>query len=178
MQLNPRELKMKKTVALSFLLSIVATSAYAADPVQLTVKLMEGDKLLNSTTISTIEGQSAPIDVGREIPYTANAMKEAGKVVLIPGTAKDGFFMRMTPTLKKDGQIEVEFNAHKMTVTSISDYKMGDVTIQLPQVSSVELKGAIDLAEGKEASIPFGPIKASSQGGATQYTLKLVAVKI
>jgi len=151
--------------------------------VTLVVQLMEGDKRLTSAAVTTLDGQPAPIGIGRQLSYIAEAKKEGDKLVVTPGVVKDGFFMTMTPTLTQDGKITVEFVASKSEVTAIQNVKQDDLEIQLPQVSTVDLKQKLALENGKEIVIPFGPLvepmKSIETGkpARTQYTLKLVATK-
>lgn len=148
--------------------------------VTLTVQLMEGDKLQTSTSVTTLDGQPVPISIGTERAYVAEAKKEGDKVILTPGIVKSGFFMTMTPTLAKDGKIEVEFVVSKSELTAINKFKQGDMEIELPQVSSVDLKQKVALDSGKEITIPFGPLVEPMQSGKpahAKYTLKLVATK-
>lgn len=138
---------------------------------------------LTSTTVTTLDGQPAPVSIGTERSYIAEAKKDGDKVVLTPGTVKDGFFMTLTPTLTQDGKITVEFVASKSEVTSFQNFKQGELEIQLPQVNLIELKQKFTLDNGKEISIPFGPlvepVKSAEMGKLprTQFTLKLVATK-
>lgn len=186
---------MKKLPLLSLLFAVFTSTAIAADKVgeltghagatqvTLAVQLMEGDKRLTSTTVTTLDGQSVPISIGSERSYIAEAAKEGNKVVLTPGMVKDGFFMTMTPTLTLDGKITVEFVVSKSEVTAIQSFKQGDLEIQLPQVSTLDLKQKLAMESGNEVVIPFGPLvepmKSIETGkpARTQYTLKLVATK-
>lgn len=197
---------MKKISLLSLLFAVFTSAAFATDKagdacpqtgyitsqvgghvgatqVTLAIQLMDGDKLLTSTTATTLDGQPVPISIGNERSYIAETKKEGDKVVVTPGMVKDGFFMTMTPILTQDGKITVEFIANKSEVTAIQTFKQGDLEIQLPQVSTVDLKQKLALENGKEIVIPFGPLVESMKSVETgkparaQYTLKLVATK-
>lgn len=145
------------------------------------VQLLEGDKRLISSQVTTLDGQPTPLDIGTKRPYIAEAKKEGDEVVRTPGTVMDGFFMTLTPTLRQDGKIAVEFVANKSEVTSIQTFKQGDLEVEFPEVSTVRLKQKLTLDNGKEILIPFGalvePMESVEAGKLprTQYTLKLVA---
>lgn len=189
-------MKIKTRVFLSLIVAFTVSASMATDKpagkigttgITLSVKLMEGSDLLVSGSVVTLDGQAAPLRVGTERSYIAGATKEGGKggkVVLSPGTVFDGFFITLTPTLTGDGKIDVEFAASKSKVNAIERIQSGDLEIQLPDVSSVELKQKVALDNGKEITLPFGtlvePQKTASTGRPflpTQYTLKIVATK-
>lgn len=156
-----------------------------ANVIKLSVQLMEGEKMVTSSMVTTLEGAAAPFSVADEVTYIAEAKKEGDRVTLVPGVVRSGFFMDMTPTIATDGHIAVAFNATKSELMALSNLDQGDgMSIQLPQVSSVYLKQTVSLEAGKEMSIPFGPLMNENAGGGLtvpaqpKYMLKLVATKI
>ncbi len=158
------------------------TSQVGTRQITVSVQLLEGVKSLVSTVVTTLDGQPVPVNLGTERSYIAKAKKEGDKVVLTPGTVKDGFFMTLTPTLTKDGKIEVAFEVIKSEVTSFSAFKQGDLEVQLPQVSTIELKHKVALDSSKPIEIPFGQLVMPPEGASvpmsahTQYTLKIFAL--
>ena len=151
-----------------------------ATPIKLSVQLTNGSKSLIDVKITTLDGQPAPIGIGTDHTYIASATKDGDKVAITPGVVRDGFAMTLVPTLAKHGKIEVKFDASKSELTSINKYKQGDMEVELPQVTSMNLKQTITLEDGKEVTIPFGPMVNPVKTGETmhsQYTLKLTATK-
>lgn len=153
--------------------------------VTLAVRVMEGKTLLTSASVTTLDGQPAPIGVGNLRTYVAESRKDGDKVIVTTGTVKEGLFMTMTPTLIKKGKIKVDFVMSKVEVTAMSNVKQGDLTVQLPQIKSIDLKQALALDDGQEFVIPFGSLVNSTNDTAEsgklphpQYTLRITATKI
>jgi len=159
------------------------TGRASATQIILSVQLLEGDRLLTSSRLTTMDGQMAGMRVGSERSYVAETTKNGNTVVMTADKVEDGFFTAaLTPTLTKDGNIEVEFDLKKSDLTSIQRFTQGDHETQLPQVSAINLKQKISLVSGKEAIIPFGPLVDTGTADAgkssrTQYTLRIVATK-
>lgn len=156
---------MRKEAILAGLFSILVAQSFAGEVnsvparVKLTAKLMEGGKELISTEMHTLDGQPSPVGVGNVLPYMASAHTEGGKVVIKQETVWDGVFMSFTPSLSKDGKIDVAFDVRQSAS---------------PTGNAIESKQHITLDDGKEASIPVGKIHATSH---EQYVLKIVASK-
>lgn len=154
-----------------------AVTTVADQNVQISVRLMEGEKLVKMQHLISQDGKASPIEISREQSYIAQATKEGDKVAITPGTVKSGLFLAFTPTIQKNGHINVAFSAKISDINSIQTFKQEDgMEVQLPQVTSSDLKGSIEVADGKEVSVPFGP---SNPGNPikTKYTLKLVVTK-
>lgn len=151
--------------------------------VEIAVELIEGDKTLASSTLFTMDGQPTNIGMGNVRTYISKAKVDGPEVVTTPDSVKEGFYMAMTPTLIKDrnDKMELDFVAKHSEIISISNFRVENIEVQLPQVKTFELKSKIDLENGKAIYIPFGPIidslKSMNHTGAfgTQYILKITA---
>jgi len=148
-------------------------------PVRLTVQLTDGSKTLIDVQGSTLNGQPFPISMGADHTYIASARKEGGKVKIVSGVVHDGLSITITPTLTKDGKIEVNFVAEKAELTSMTKLKQGGLEVDLPQVRSIGMKQTIILDNGKDITIPFGDIIKPTEPKdpvRSQYLLKMTAI--
>lgn len=149
-------------------------------PVKISVQLLDGSKILSDMNVATLDGQPTPVSIGKEHTYIASATKEGDKVTFTPGVVRDGFSMTLTPTLTLDDKIEVEVIATKAELVAINKIKQGDMEVDLPQINTMELKQKIAVGNGKQVTIPFGPVVKSEKAGEaerSQYTLKITATK-
>lgn len=168
---------MKKLLLAVLVIAPLSTFAMASDQqVQIDARLMEGDKLVQMVNVITKDGKPTPIEASNQKSYVAQATKEEGKVVLTSAVVTEGIFLVFTPTIKNNGQIGVAFKIKKSEIDAIKTFRQDDMEVQLPQVTSSEFEGNIDVADGKEVSIPFGQSKLGSPV-TTKYTLKLVVTK-
>lgn len=92
-------------------------------PITLNVQLADGSKSLTNMSVTTLNGQPAPISIGSDHTYVASAKKEGDKVTVTPGVVHEGVSMTLTPTLAKDGKIEVELVVVKDDLAAINKDK-------------------------------------------------------
>lgn len=147
-------------------------------PVSISVRLMEGDKLIESREVATLDGQRVQMWVGVQHHYAAQATKdETGKAVLTAGTLETGLGIALTPILTKDGKVTMEFTFDKSELTSLQTFKQDDLVIELPQVSAMTLNQKVVMKKGEEISIPFGELIRPKVIGAAhpQYLVKMIA---
>jgi len=139
---------------------------HAPASVIFTVQMLSGQKHLLDASVVTLDGRSVPVRDGHERSYISGITKDGGKVTKIPGVVDYGFAMTITPTLMKDGKIQVKFEAENSDLVSIDTIKQGDMEVEVPKVNTISFMQVVTLENGKAVTIPFG-----------QYTLKLKATR-
>ncbi len=162
--------------------------------IAINVNILEGDKLLHSGTVFGLDGQTIPVSISKEYSrqYTASATKTTKKsgetaVELTSGTVKEGFSLGLTPALAKNGKIEVDLLAKKSNLTQLQTIRQGDLVIQAPQVSTLEMQQKFMLTNGETIAIPYGsmiPLPSAADSGAdsgvpsAKYTILLTAATV
>lgn len=127
---------------------------HAPASVIFTVQMLSGQKHLLDASVVTLDGRSVPVRDGHERSYISGI------------TVYYGFAMTITPTLMKDGKIQVKFEAENSDLVSIDTIKQGDMEVEVPKVNTISFMQVVTLENGKAVTIPFG-----------QYTLKLKATR-
>lgn len=147
-------------------------------PISVEVTLMKGDKILNKVFIKTLDGVTAPVSYGNEMTYVSSASKVGDKTVLDTGTVQDGVFMTVTPTIIKDGKIEMAFFFTKSALTAMNTVKQAGVDVQLPQINSFIIDQRLMMDSGKEVMVPIEVIVPVGQNIDDKYAVKITATKL
>jgi hypothetical protein len=137
-----------------------------------------GGGLASAPRLTCYPGQEAEIVVGRQLSYirTFEARRVAGGIVADPvvDTARDGFFLKATPTLSVtpdsldvDLDITLSEVAQPILTRSIV-LKRGQrvpVSVQIPQVTELRLVRSATIAAGSTFGFDAGAIPFGGFGG-------------
>jgi len=166
----------KLLLAILVICPFSAFAAAIAQPVRINIKLMEGDKIVTMLRVITLDGQPAQVEISSEHPYVARTTTQGDVVISTTDTIKEGLFLAITPTIQKNGKIEVAFSVKKLDINSIKTVISGGMQIQIPDVTSSDVSGNAEVSDGEEVSLPFGESKPGIPVAA-EYMLRLVATK-
>lgn len=115
--------------------------------------------LMTSGTVSTLNGQSVPLNVSREQAYLASYSTTlssgvaggASTTTLTPGVVVDGFSMHFTPKILENNDIMMRFSVDLSTTDQIITFTAPDGTsaIQLPRRSVRDFLQNVDVHDGE-----------------------------
>lgn len=149
--------------------------------VSIKVVVMDGETVLFSSQVNTLDGQPAPIVIEQEMSYVAGTEShEREQIVSSSGKVKTGIYLTLTPVLVRNGNIDVDFTISKSDLDSIQTYEQGDSEVPPPQITLAGLTQKVEMVSGQETVIPFGPLVTPKNlsPAHTKYTLKMVVTKV
>jgi len=157
--------------------------------------------ILTSGSVSTLNGQAAPLNIAREIAYlqsqatslTSGTAGGAATTTLTPGVVTDGFAMNVTPLILDDNRVKLRFAIDLSSIDGIETFQTPDglSAIQLPRRSVRNFLQNVSLKNGQtlvltgiqqaqsqsDQSGPFSP-KAWFFGGSTKSSAKTRTIVI
>ncbi|CAG9169915.1 hypothetical protein [Cupriavidus pinatubonensis] len=153
---------MFKQAFVATILAAVCATAIAAEgdagrSVAYSVQIMHGNELVSKVNLVTRDGVEVPYSSTRERAYVASCTAEGGKAECKTDTVKTGIIMNLRPIVRSDGRIETQVAISEGVVNSIPTFSNNGMTIEMPQVSEVNLRQAVMLTSGKTVELPFGP---------------------
>lgn len=98
--------------------------------------------LLNSSTVTTMNGQTAPVNIAREQAYVQSSSTTLGNsttggqtTTLTPGLVTDGIAMNFTPRILENNDVLLRYAIDMSTIEDITNFVTPDGTsaIQLPR---------------------------------------------
>lgn len=108
---------------------------------------------LTSATLTTLNNQPAPIQVGRQIAYLKNAsttLTDGSSVSnsLSPGTLNTGFSMTVLPHVLDDDELVLQFSVNISSLISMTQVVSGNAMIQTPEVDTRNFLQRVKIGNG------------------------------
>lgn len=121
-------------------------------------KIVEGEKSQREVGGSVTNGERMPLSLTTQTAYVAEAKMVGGNVTLTPGSVTTGLLITVTPSMRADGSIELALDYSESSLDAMPSVKSGDLEIQVPSISGTKVQTKVVVGNGKELSIPFGPV--------------------
>lgn len=115
-------------------------------------------KLLTSGTVSSLNGQTVPMNIAREIAYLqsyattlASGTGGTSTTTLTPGVVTEGFSMNFTPRILQDNRVMLRYSVDLSSVDQIETFKApdGNAAIQLPRRSVRNFMQNVSMKSGQ-----------------------------
>lgn len=115
-------------------------------------------KLLTSGTVSSLNGQTVPLNVAREIAYLqsyattlASGVGGTSTTTLTPGVVTEGFSMSFTPRILQDNRVMLRYSVDLSSVDQIETFQApdGNSAIQLPRRSVRNFMQNVSMRSGQ-----------------------------
>ena len=97
--------------------------------------------LVTETSVTTMNGQAAPVSVAEERNYVASAATTAGvsltgatQTQLTPATLVTGFNMQVLPRILENGDVLLQYGLSLSDLQALDEFQSGDSKVQLPDV--------------------------------------------
>lgn len=127
---------------------------------------------VTSATITTLNNQAAPLQVGRQTSYIANsstttAASVGATTAITPGVLTTGFSMNMVPHLLDKGKLMLQYAIDISSLVRLNSVTSGTAMIQTPEVDTRNFLQRVMLNSGDTlvmTGFEQGSIDASSQG--------------
>lgn len=108
---------------------------------------------LTSATLTTLNNQPAPIQVGRQIAYLKNSsttLTDGSSVSnsLNPGTLNTGFSMTVLPHVLDDDELVLQFSVNISSLVSMTQVVSGNSMIQTPEVDTRNFLQRVKIGNG------------------------------
>jgi type IVB pilus formation R64 PilN family outer membrane protein len=99
--------------------------------------------LVTETSVTTLNGQAAPVSVSRQQSYVASTTTSVGgsgtsgttQTEVTPGTIITGFNLQVLPRILDDGEVLLQYGLSLSDLREIKDFSTGTTTIQLPDIN-------------------------------------------
>lgn len=152
------------------------TGTVGETPINVRVKIMEGESLLSEIGINGLDGEPNFTDTKAETSYIAKYEVKEGRVISTLGKMVTGLEFKALPTLADGSKITVDFGILLKSVAGTAKpLKIGNAEYQSPTLIDSKLNQKITLDNGQEIAIPFGPLTDQDDPASNQYTLFLTA---
>ncbi|WP_029308483.1 hypothetical protein [Cupriavidus metallidurans] len=152
---------MFKQAFVASILAAVCATAIAAEgagrSVAYSVEIMRGNQLVSKVSVVTRDGVEVPYESTREQAYLVSCSADGGRTECKTGTVKTGIRMNLRPIVRSDGRIETQIAISEAVLNALSTVSTKGMTVEMPQVSEVNLQQAVMLTSGKTVELPFGP---------------------
>jgi len=175
-----------KRIALFLVLITTLASAAMAEQfgagesarVFVSVQLNDGQSSLPISSLTIADGSTGTVYVENNLPYIEQMEKsrrmkygDAG----MPSDSEDGLTMLLTPTLRADGKIDIEFSIRKSE-------QMG-TNVDVTQMAETEVRHKIVVRSGEHSTIQLDSAPGQNESlsdaeSGAGYTVTLVAHKI
>jgi type IVB pilus formation R64 PilN family outer membrane protein len=127
---------------------------------------------VTSATITTLNNQAAPLQVGRQTSYIANsstttAASVGATTAITPGVLTTGFSMNIVPHLLDKGKLMLQYAIDISSLVRLNSVTSGTAMIQTPEVDTRNFLQRVMLNSGDTlvmTGFEQGSIDASSQG--------------
>lgn len=115
-------------------------------------------KLLTSGTVSSLNGQTVPMNIAREIAYLqsyattlATGTGGTSTTTLTPGVVTEGFSMNFTPRILQDNRVMLRYSVDLSSVDQIETFESpdGNSAIQLPRRSVRNFMQNVSMRSGQ-----------------------------
>ena len=115
-------------------------------------------KLLTSGTVSSLNGQTVPMNIAREIAYLqsyattlASGTGGTSTTTLTPGVVTEGFSMNFTPRILQDNRVMLRYSVDLSSVDQIETFESpdGNSAIQLPRRSVRNFMQNVSMRSGQ-----------------------------
>ena len=128
--------------------------------------------LLANPKVNAIEGEKASYAVGYDILYMEKIDKDTFKLKKLTGENRAGTFFEATPTITKDGKINVQY---KLVIQKVMEKRVPiegaeGLNIGYPLIASRSISSNAVLNEGQSMALMSGP-----QGGGQCFLVILTA---
>lgn len=97
--------------------------------------------LVTETSVTTMNGQAAPVSVAEERNYVASVATTAGvsltgatQTQLTPATLVTGFNMQVLPRILENGDVLLQYGLSLSDLQALDEFSSGGSTVQLPDV--------------------------------------------
>ena len=98
--------------------------------------------LMTETSITTLNGQAAPVSVAEQRNYVASAATTLGSALaaasqtqLVPGSFMTGFNMQILPCILDDGDVLLQYGLSLSDLRSLDSFEANGSKIQLPDIN-------------------------------------------
>jgi type IVB pilus formation R64 PilN family outer membrane protein len=115
-------------------------------------------RLVTSGTVSSLNGQTVPLNVAREIAYLqsyattlASGTGGTSTTTLTPGVVTEGFSMNFTPRILQDNRVLLRYSVDLSSVDAIETFESpdGNSSIQLPRRSVRNFMQNVSMRSGQ-----------------------------
>lgn len=155
--------------------------------------------LLRHNSVVTLNNQTAPLNVAKEISYvqstSVTAYDNSSSTEINPGVVTEGFSMNLTPLVNDKGEVLLQYSVDSSTVEDIETFSSADgkSSVQLPRRSIQNFLQRVTLnngesmvltgfqeAKGSKTDKGVGTAKAWWAGGSREAdnTLKTIVVVV
>jgi type IVB pilus formation R64 PilN family outer membrane protein len=97
--------------------------------------------LVTESSVTTLNGQSAPVSVARQQSYVASTATtvtgttSSTQTQITPGTLVTGFNMQVLPRVLEDGHLLLQYALSLSDLNALTDYESNGTKVQLPDVN-------------------------------------------
>ena len=115
-------------------------------------------KLVTSGTVSSLNGQTVPMNIAREVAYLqsyattlASGTGGTSTTTLTPGVVTDGFSFNFTPRILQDNRVLLRYSVDLSSIDAIETFESpdGNTAIQLPRRSVRNFMQNVSMRSGQ-----------------------------
>lgn len=115
-------------------------------------------KLITSGTVSSLNGQTVPMNIAREVAYLqsyattlASGTGGTSTTTLTPGVVTDGFSFNFTPRILQDNRVLLRYSVDLSSIDGIETFESpdGNSAIQLPRRSVRNFMQNVSMRSGQ-----------------------------
>lgn len=115
-------------------------------------------KLVTSGTVSSLNGQTVPMNIAREVAYLqsyattlASGTGGTSTTTLTPGVVTDGFSFNFTPRILQDNRVLLRYSVDLSSIDAIETFESpdGNSAIQLPRRSVRNFMQNVSMRSGQ-----------------------------
>jgi type IVB pilus formation R64 PilN family outer membrane protein len=123
---------------------------------------------LTSTSVTTLNNQPAPTQVGSQIAYlqsstTTLTTNVGATTTLVPGTVNVGYALNVVPHIMDNDDLLLQYSIDISTLVSMVQVSSGSSTIQTPTIDSKNLFNRVKLRSGETLALSgFEKISSSA----------------